>query len=123
MGDSPTLQLLLQAVAIGAGEEVTKAFDGKAPKRDSVSVQAVTRVNTEQAAKRLVMGADLEKPEGKPKSEAKKTEGAVAELAVVVVTACRRKESTARRETLGGPLERHNRQPVRGRFGMGFPVS
>jgi hypothetical protein len=57
VGASPTRQLVVPAGSNrsgGGGNETVEAFDGKDRVSDSASQQAVTRVNAEQASKRVM---------------------------------------------------------------------
>ena len=69
VGVTPTRQLALQPVAIGAANEVTtspKPSMSRATTGGSASSQAVTRVNAKQAPKRRDGGADPARLRGRP---------------------------------------------------------
>ena len=71
VGANPTRQLSLQPVAIGAAVEVTIPPEPPVERvttGDPASRQAVTRVNAEQASKKLDGGADPARGGGRPLS-------------------------------------------------------
>jgi len=92
VGASPTWQLSLQPEAVGAAEEVTllsEAFDVKGSLSDSATVQAVTRVNAEQASKRQMREPTQPKDgEGRCRGKTGSEPIPVHGPAGVVATAC-----------------------------------
>ena len=108
VGAIPTRQLSLQPVAIGAaggGNETAEAFDGKGRLGDSASRQAVTRVNAEQASKR-VMWEPTRAQTGKAavglQVLIRGATQAVRGPTGVMATACLHRENDATREAPGG---------------------
>ena len=103
------------------GNEAAEASGVEGSVRNLANMQAVTRVNTEQASKRVDAEADPAKRRGRPPPQVKRTERAACGSAGVLVTACM--EEGNRRNT-GNPALWSNVRPTgrprgTGRAGQG----